>query len=256
MRIHLLLAITMLLPLADASASETKACAPVDFSARFGGPRAQEDTDWCGTMVAADLISYRLGFRVSAISVGAAYYAKRSPAQARMLDQLLGIPAAEYGGGLMSSILKIALRSKVCPESALPDDRLGLAKWDVFDSIRALREGRGKGPTCADPYDLSWLKWRVIGHDLWPRPDMDVLHRQIGRRNPVAATVEMNELFELGDEVSAGARWFGNHYVIVVGRRPVPGGCEVLIRNSWGQGARWIAESRFRRSLKNIFYLD
>ena len=268
MRAYFALAALLIIGTTRASADE---CAPVDFSARMGVARDQGDTDWCGSMVAADLLSYRLGVRVSATSIGSNYYAGRSATEARFLDKILGIPAGEYGGALISSILTQNLRGSVCFERDVPDERLTEAKWDVFARIRSLREGANVQPLCAEPYDLSWLGWTIVGRDYVPRPNLAVVHRQMLAKNPVAAMVDMNQLFGLRQTPSdIGTRTFGDHFVVVAGQKRIAGVCHLLVRNSWGEscdryfaegivqcdrGQMWVREDHFASALKNVLYL-
>lgn len=79
----------------------TKNCQPVDLRKHFGPPRNQDSIGWCYAFVAADLVSFKSGFRVSAMDMAVNYYPERASSTERFLlkkgethqDVMGGIPA-------------------------------------------------------------------------------------------------------------------------------------------------------------------
>ena len=264
------LLLTLLIPCSPLFAATE--CTPIDLSAGFGPARDQYDTNWCGSVVATDLLSFFSGTRLGVVSVGTNYYARRSVAEERLYNTALRIAPGEYGGASLASALRQNLAWGACREADVPDRALEHGAADIFADITARRTGARTTPMCARPVALSTLNLRVRGRDWWPNPDLGLIHAQLSAHRPVAATVENDRLFDTPPFSDIRAvQTFGDHFVIVAGRRRVAGRCQLLIRNSWGEdcarygragiascdrGHLWIEESHVRAALKNVIYLE
>lgn len=67
-------------------------CSPVDHTARLGPPRNQGDSSWCYAHVAADLLTFHTGQRISAVDLAIQY----STASRRELRESPSTPLREF----------------------------------------------------------------------------------------------------------------------------------------------------------------
>lgn len=252
--------------------SEKDSCEPVNLSSGFGETRDQGDSGWCGSFVAADLLGFELGARLSAASVGVNYYVHRSSAEAFLLDTVYGPDMYVYGGAFLSSVFSVNLSQPVCPESEFPDSNVATALAELAEKIRKTRAGEPEPQFCVHPLDLSSLHLHMEGTDWRPNPSLSLIHQRLSLQKPVAAIVDAEKLFDSQSPPSPlVVRTFGDHFVSVIGRKVIAGKCHLLVRNSYGSdcsgyeddgisscesGQLWIEQKHFEGALKNVLYLE
>jgi hypothetical protein len=255
------------------TAAPHESCEPVDLSNRFGPVRDQGDTGWCGSFVVADLLTYQLGVRISAASTGINYYANRSNLEERLLNTAYWIEPGDYAAAFLSTSLSINLTRPVCAESEFDDSKIRTTKAEIFNDIGTLRRGQSlTHPLCEHPIDMSWIGLRVHGVDWIPNRSMSAIDDQLSLNNPVVAIVDSDKLFYKDAKAPPlVVRTFGDHFVSLVGRKPINGICHLLVRNSWGSGcdgysakeisscedgSLWIEQDHVASALKNVLYID
>jgi hypothetical protein len=218
-----------------AEASIEASCSPVDLRAQVGAVRDQGNSDWCASFVGADLISAKLGYRVSATSVGINYYySKRSAFEEKFLNQMMQIPAGEFGGALMTTVLQTNLPSENCNEADLPDSDVVQNKKQVYEAIVSNRASTKSYLICQTPVALTTTSHEIAGDMEKAVVSLDVLQNQLSQNNIVAALIDSSALFTGVPNENPMIQMYGNHYVSVIGRRLHEGRCELFVRNSWG----------------------
>jgi hypothetical protein len=254
----------------EATARESQYCRPVDLRGpRLGPVRDQDSIGWCYAFSAADLLSYRLGERISAADLAVQHNAYDLRARARTWVRSLGgnsLPAE--GGWPKTAIDAAAQRGGACRERDFRSDDTGYN--NLMDAMRLLQRGRDR--------DTEMCEVAACG--VFPRLSTSEI-QDVLQSSPAAATSELadracrpriplegirvaqmyrptsrtstmiekvDELLNRNEPIEASYQTGcveaadcdgrgGLHSSLIVGRRfnSRTGACEYLIRNSWGR---------------------
>lgn len=243
-------------------------CQGIDLrSEAIGVARDQGPSGWCGSFVAADLLSHKLGKRISAVQVGVHYYSLRPSSESFLLNRLFALPEGKYDGALLSTVLKVNLEQTACLESSMPD--LQIDNRDLINkAISSARKSQTTifGSACVGVEFSKRLK--VSGHETQRIRDLSLLQQQLLKQNLVGALIDAKTLFQVKQRNNWINQTFGDHYVSIVAQRAGAQECEFLIRDSYGphcrsvpgveceEGHYWIPASRLKTSLKSMVYLQ
>jgi hypothetical protein len=256
--------LALLLAFPAAAADTQDACSSVDLRPRLyaaGVPEArpQGESGWCYAFVAAELLSYRFGFNVSAADVALSHLALNG----RMLAgrELGPFPV---GGGFSSYALEAAARRGGCREDQMPlrPGPPDTASCDLTPRALALFEDpaiRERAPAvrpgfcaalnelgergrCASPAPLPGVS---VARHMRPEDGLSAeqllaaVDQELDRRNMVA--LDVDSLIFLQPE---RARWDDNdHAVSVVGREWRDGACRYIVRNAGEDCAGFAGEA-------------
>lgn len=250
---------------AEPSPASEKNCAPLQLDLRRVGPlRNQGISGLCFAFEAADLASYAVGERVSALDL-ALFYFQESKFH-RMAD-------VYKAGGDTSVTLKAAAKRGFCAESDLPSDEdhvdfSGAPHARIHDALLLLDKspwsGRGaleaavevfprisvsdfenaarlsaskqrilelRDRNCSVRFPVRELRFVYLSAEKHPLKTLFVaLDRELERENLVGLGIHSNDLYAEEDEDDA-------HAVTVVGRRwnGRKGTCEYLLRDNFGE---------------------
>ncbi len=252
----------------------SKNCSPVDLRSKFGPVRDQDSVGWCYAFVAADLLSARLGFRVSAADIAVHYTADKNLKPFPRTSHQIGELGSGIEGGSPHYALLTAMKNGVCREADSPSEFYA-EDSQLRNSITDLETKAAK----------SWPRYllnqtsRLTEDKICPTrlssasqiesvvrlslPSNVIYNlnaaRCAGKRIPAgiseldstladpngAKVVEfLDRALSLGQPAIVGyhsnflkgLRGDSPHASVVVGRRinPASGLCEFLIRNTWG----------------------
>ncbi|WP_374029751.1 hypothetical protein [Bdellovibrio bacteriovorus] len=101
-----------------------KNCSPVDLRKHFGPPRNQDSIGWCYAFVAADLVSFKSGFRVSAMDMAVNFSPERSSATERFLLKK-GETHTDVMGGIPAKAIEQLRNKGFCREKDSPSEFYG-----------------------------------------------------------------------------------------------------------------------------------
>lgn len=114
--------------------------------AELGPARNQKDTDLCFSHAAADIISYELGQKVSALSVAIRYFENLSGADYLIFNPIRSLLARSDSSPFMigfgSEVLESSLKGSLCPDDQ-PSGQLSYREanlknlYDTYESIRS-----------------------------------------------------------------------------------------------------------------------
>lgn len=148
--------------------SEKRKCTQVDLRGpRLGPVRDQDSMGWCYAYVAADLLSYKTGHRISALGVAIAYDNQFRPSQKEksFLDFILMrdtpfTPLSESTAGHILDAAQAAQTAGLCLEKDLRSEDNGYgdlytALKTVEDVRRDLRPGMIANPSCDESFIAS-----------------------------------------------------------------------------------------------------
>lgn len=120
-----------------------KKCSNIDLrNDVLGSPRNQDSVGWCSSFTAADLLSYKVGFKVSAFDVALAYNEETKPQYKKnLLDLILfqkGQPykTNEQKGGDAPNNANAAIKNGLCREDRLPSEDVGTS--NLYYAIQEL----------------------------------------------------------------------------------------------------------------------
>jgi hypothetical protein len=256
-----------------ATERERQNCTPIDLRGpRLGPPRDQDSIGWCYAFSAADLLSYRLGERVSAADLAVQY--NQQDFRSRSLSfmrSLTGSTLPPEGGWPSSAIQAAIRRGGACRERDFRSDDNGynnlmdtmriLQRVHSGDPERCLTAARGtfpRIPTESISEVLNTSSSNLVNElaERACRPRLNLEGIQVGNMNfPLSRSESMIEKIDqiLGQNQPIEASYTtgcieaadcdgrgGLHSSLVVGRRfnASTGACEYLIRNSWGRSCR------------------
>ena len=95
-------------------------CGGVDLRPQMGPVRNQDSIGWCGNFVAADLISFRLGKRLSAADVAVSYNSDHQG-----LQRFFGSRDSQLEGSFVDEAVNASLAKGVCLERDFPSESFG-----------------------------------------------------------------------------------------------------------------------------------
>ncbi len=251
-------------------------CKDINLKDQFPNVRNQDSIGWCYAFVAADMMSFKAGFKVSAIDIAVNYtdtervsHSKRKIYQGEMHD--------DVEGGLIDKAGNIALKKGLCKESDSPSEYFA-ENNDIGDFIKSVEDpfskiysqpsfldSGKKAPVCFSKESSSFIDiYKVLNHSQ-PNNIMYQINEERcqGKRQLVDTDKYSLEVLkgteeelikslhkELNSKSPAAIRYHpaflkgkrkpGNHASTVVGRRfnNEMKSCEFLIRNSWGSDCK------------------
>lgn len=258
-------------------------CTDVDLrNDVLGKAREQGDISWCFVHAAADVITYKIGKRVSATELGTTYFKNR---ESDTLDRLK--EAGFQESGWVATALKEALKNGICLEEDMPSEnfvmsyKLNKRVYGTLPSISAaidffvLLQKKPNNMTYLSLPHIS--KDELLEHldkypvkDAWEKiVDKSCEGRKIQLeglkvKSPLWTRISTKRSLkiiddELDKENVLGVTYYSSflkdikakksalHSSVVVGRRwnTESRSCDYLIRNSWGVDC-----SRYDTSLK------
>lgn len=283
----------------QANERERKQCTSVDLSKGnqfLSEPRNQDSVGWCYAFTAADLLSHKLGKKVSAADLAVAYNADSfvNKLSKKYFDSSEGDIAGGWSG---SSIEKIKEKGGACLEENLSSEDNGYG--DLKGQLRKL-EASGKNQAscssavasvfpqmnykdfaaisksvgrdqlmtalsdkaCGPRIDIS--KFKVQEHIYTKRADkFSSLDEQLAKKNPVGIYYDITRITN-----SSGP---SSHASVVVGRRfnEETKACEYLVKNSWGtscdyypidvdcsKGSFWAPKTKLSEAIFGTIYVE
>ena len=231
-----------------------------DLSARMGPTRNQGSTGWCFAYVAADLMSYKLGARVSAADTALSFY-MQDPACLSFYR-----PAERLRGGWVAEAVTRSKRIGACLENNFRSD--DVAYWagefptqrnslkalscDQNSAVRMLFPGLSKNSVdeiyrrtgladnfisklaneaCRPRIKTNTLQPVVYNNRLFAAPMFNRVDEQLRLNRPLGIAICAELLYNSNSRCTTQ-----NHAVTVIGKRYNKSSreCEYLIRNSWG----------------------
>ena len=105
---------------ADFSPHDQASCSTVDMRPQFGDLRNQDGVGWCFAEAGADLLSQKLGKRVSMMDLSILYYQQNGIVQQ---SKTPSSQMADWAGGSTAyAMAAVAHRGNICSEAEMPDD--------------------------------------------------------------------------------------------------------------------------------------
>ena len=258
------------------SESEAADCSEVNLTNKFPDVRNQDSVGWCYAFVAADMISYKTGYKVSAIDIAVNFSQKyRISHGKRKIYQ--GELHKDVEGGLSTEAITEIVKKGICKESDSPSEYFAENK-NIGDYIRSVEDPFSKmysqhsvlsagnaQPIClskespflkdifqvlnqSQPNDIMYRlnQQRCLGKRSTVEPDKYAVNEYVGAKEELIKKLHetLNEKNPAAIGYSAGflqdKRAPGNHASIVVARRynQEAKSCQFLIRNSWGSNCQ------------------
>ncbi len=255
-------------------------CSDVNIKDKFPKVRNQDSVGWCYAFVAADMISYKAGFNVSAADIAVNYSQKFNVShEKRKINQ--GELHEDVEGGWTAKAIENAAAKGICKESDSPSEYFVEDK-DIGDFIKSAEDPFSqlyspptfldagsskslclseKSPflndlhkviTHSQPNNIMYQlnEKRCEGKRLTLQPDKYAVEENKGPKvdliKSIHETLNKKNPASIGYNVKflKDERTEGNHASIVVGRRynQEANSCQFLIRNSWGSGCKNYAE--------------
>ncbi len=253
-----------------------KNCSTVDLRGPDLGPVRNQDTvGWCFGFTAADLVSYRIKKRVSAIDVSITFYNK-------MKEMPRDAILSQTGGGQSMSALESSIQDGFCAESDLPSEDYVFPKncgqaggqqiADIIKSIEKMHDAHEKVTTTCQLGGIPSVFKNLSADEIQKvlnapklsafqmilelqnqncknriKPDKKLRMRG-GLRDGYDTLLDIDAQLNKSNPVSynydanfllppSERSGIANHYSSIVGRRfdKKTNSCQYLIRNSWGR---------------------
>lgn len=250
----------------------------------LGEVPSQEDQGLCYAFVAADLVSHRIGRRVSAIGIALTNIRERDWSE--RLNSLFR--EDKFGSGHVRSSLLRSRATGFCPDEDLPATPRALAELRTIRGLegKALTPIDPDGPFAPPPGLKSGLFLNLhmrtlneilagattINHALFEAQKKNCERRVIlpaGLRpirrlrsdspgDTEGLVPQIDERLDKGDIVGIDYEVFFDkrrlpdlHASTIVARRPLDGRCHYLIRNSWGKNSCHIVLPEYERKCED-----
>ena len=249
-------------------------CTPVDLRGpKLGAVFNQGNLGWCFAYTTADLISYRIGQKVSAVDLGINFYQKM-PEMPR--NDLLSVSSGGNDMGAMSFA-----KNEYCSENELPSDNFVIPKEcltsnqnidasGIFKIIEGIHDRNATSlsscevkiisalfrNTSADFIETTMLERSMSSFEkiiqlkeknCTDKKIINKLKMRSGMRSGADSLIDVDEQLNKSNPVSlnynayfllknSSSNEIANHYSSIVGRRHSSENntCQYLIRNSWG----------------------
>lgn len=123
----------------DQVKSGTENCSSVDLRPKMGPVRDQDSSGWCYAFTASDLISFKIGKRISAASLAVQFNNDRNPWWRRIFSG----PESSMSGGQPNKATEIGLEKGLCLEEDFPSEYSGNGEFgakDLHDYMQKLEE--------------------------------------------------------------------------------------------------------------------
>ncbi|MNJ94880.1 Papain family cysteine protease [compost metagenome] len=258
-----------------ADLQEEKNCQP-SYDLRneiLGPPRNQDSIGWCYAFSGADLLSYKLGKRISAADLAINY----NDNWLNNLGKKMGFGETDFDGGWEEpAIAATAKKGGACLEQNLRSEDNGYSSlFNTLTKIEETKRGLAKGSACYDSITATYpnlpekdyvevvektsraevvraLSDKACGPRI-PLNDIKVevmtksaeknfktIDEQLAQGNIVSVAYNVHVLVD-PDDMSGKP----NHASVLVGRKydKKTRQCQYLIRNSWGRGCGSYSES-------------
>lgn len=256
----------------DIAAKNQTPCEPKDMRKKFGEVRNQDGIGWCYAFAGADLLSYKVGERVSAADIALTY----NDGLIKDLGMTFGNNEVQYDGSKDLHTPLIKMKDKgYCLEENLPSEDSGVSNLKLtLESVsKTKKDFSSDKKVCgeefnsaqrlfpnlnpADYYNILEKSSRadfskelqsltcknrkpfpkvevVVGEGSDPKVHVDTIDQQLNQDVPVEIWYNADVALDPHFDIKLQP---AGHASIVVGRRfnPETKSCEFLIRNSWGR---------------------
>ncbi len=260
----------ILLSLSLSAYAQVPGCTNVDLrnNAGLGAVRTQGSMGWCTSYVAADLVGYNIGKKLSAVAVALTY--NNTGLFTSLRARWEGRVTGESGSGWGAQALSSAINHDLCLESELPSDDPDRQTYNKLHAITLLKREFDQTRSCTRN-NLATIQ-RLFPHISLSEAQVILYYSDINSVHEMLAKVNckhkpvlprrpwvvraysplpsvMDALFDrrkifgltysstiLQDISQAGKSGKDGHISTVVARRYNPANrqCEYLVRNSWG----------------------